>query len=233
MRVWQEGLERRRLGPALGGLFPFPDPGRADQQRRGRDRAVDHADGAVARPFGGEEADEHGGQRRAHQVRGHREAHPRGGEAGALVIIIGELGRQRVVGHVGERPQGIEEQERAGDPQEHPDRLQSARHEPQQRDADAQRDRAEDHVDAALAEALRSRPVGHPAEQRVVDRIPDLADEQGAAHQRGRQQRRVGVEDQQKELQRRVDQRVADVADAVEYLGAGGEFVPGGLGRHR
>jgi hypothetical protein len=52
----------------------------------------------------------------------------------------------------------------------------------------------------ASSASPRGRAVRDPPEQRVIDRVPDLAHEQRAAGQRRRDERRVGAEDHQEEL---------------------------------
>jgi hypothetical protein len=66
---------------------------------------------------------------------------------------------------------------------------------------------------------------GEQPDQWVVDRVPDLGDQQDHAGQRRRQARHVSEEVEEEEAHDRRGHRQPDVARAKRQLGAQGDFL--------
>ncbi len=172
-----------------------------------------------------EDAGQDGGGSRAQDVAEDAEDHADRGQAGALVVVTGQLGGQGVVGDGGHGVEGIHQPEaeqhgeeggRAGET------LGQGEHDA---GGDAQRHRADQHVDAAAPEA-GAGAVGPVAEEGVVEGVPgELAHHERHARQGRVDAGHVGVIEEQEELHGRSDQGKAHVGQAVAELAAERQFL--------
>ena len=196
---------------------------RAEEHAQQRQRAREAEQAAhqqhARRVFRAEGADDHERHGEGHQARGDGEEHPVGREGRALVVVGGELGGEREVGHVHEGGPGVVEQVRDRVVDRERDRARERRPPPEHGEHRGERQRAEQQEGPAPAPA-GARAVGEVPDERVVEVVPGAADEdRGRRHARG-EAHHVGQEDGEVGADDGARQAEAGVARAVEQLGA-------------
>ncbi len=169
----------------------------------------------ISSPAPWNSARQDGGQGGAEDVADHAVDHADRGQAAALVVIAGQLGSERVVGHGDHGVEGIHQPEGEQDRQEGGYACQPCRQREHQPGCQPEGHHTQQHEDAPAAKA-RAGAVRDIAEERIVDRIPgELAGHQRRARQGGIDPGNIGVVIQEEELHGGGDQGNAKIGQTV------------------
>ena len=209
-----------------GGTGAPPRAHRAEED----ERADEQADAAVS-PFRPERVAHHRAEPAAHEDRQCEDRDPPGHEPGALVVVVGHLGRHRDVGHLEERVgrrAGHEEHDHPGGG----DAGGRGRSREEEDEGDREQGTRTDEEGTTTTRRV-GRPVADPTCHGVQHDVPRLGEEDDEARETGGHPEPVGEVGQEQEAGHGAERAGGDRSQAVPSPGRRGEGRRGSSGGRR